>query len=158
MDGWMNQSGDKGLSLLVVPVEMCGHRASLTDVSEHSRELLGLMEDSCHSSSIHVYVFLHEEGGVNSGHSDQLGLVESGLVTPDPCWVVLSVTLWGSAGVDVAPFLVTLLNTQPHSAGSIYPLPLCDAPRADLESAGRPPPLQRAVPPSDEAQSPPCYL
>lgn len=54
-----------------------------------------LMEDSCQSSSIHVYVFLHREVGVNSGRSDQLALAESGLLTLDPCWVVLSINPLG---------------------------------------------------------------
>lgn len=50
-----------------------------------------LMEDSSQSSSMHVYVFLHRELGVNPGRSDQLALAESGLLTLDPCWVVLPV-------------------------------------------------------------------
>lgn len=50
-----------------------------------------LMEDSCQGSSIHVYVFLHRNVGVNSGRSDQLALAESGLLTLDPCWVVLPI-------------------------------------------------------------------
>lgn len=53
------------------------------------------MEDSCQSSSIHVYVFLCGEAGVNSGRSDQLALAESGLLTLDPCWVVLSINPLG---------------------------------------------------------------
>lgn len=55
------------------------------------------MEDLCQSSSIHVYVFLHRKVGVNSGHSDQLALAESGLLTLDPCWVVLSINPLGSS-------------------------------------------------------------
>lgn len=54
-----------------------------------------LMEDSRQSSSIHVYVFLHRKVGVNSGRSDQLALAESGLLTLDPCWVVLSINPLG---------------------------------------------------------------
>lgn len=54
-----------------------------------------LMEDSCQSSSIHVYVFLHRKVGANSGRSDQLALAESGLLTLDPCWVVLSINPLG---------------------------------------------------------------
>lgn len=50
-----------------------------------------LMEGLCQSSSIHVYVFLHRNVGVNSGRSDQLALAESGLLTLDTCWVVLSI-------------------------------------------------------------------
>ena len=53
------------------------------------------MEDSCQSSSMHVYVFLHREVGVNSGRSDHLAPVESGLLTFDPCWVVLSINPLG---------------------------------------------------------------
>lgn len=54
-----------------------------------------LMEDSCQSCSIHVYVFLQREVGVNSGHSDQLALAESGLLTSDSCWAVLPINLLG---------------------------------------------------------------
>lgn len=50
-----------------------------------------LMEDSSQSSSMHVYVFLHRELGVTPGRSDQLGLAESGLLTLDPCRVVLPI-------------------------------------------------------------------
>lgn len=53
------------------------------------------MEDSCQSCSIHVYVFLQREVGVNSGHSDQLALAESGLLTLDSCWAVLPINLLG---------------------------------------------------------------
>lgn len=54
-----------------------------------------LMEDSCQSCSIHVYVFLQREVGVNSGHSDQLALAEIGLLTLDSCWAVLPINLLG---------------------------------------------------------------
>lgn len=40
---------------------------------------------------MHVYVFLHRELGVNPGRSDQLALAESGLLTFDPCRVVLPI-------------------------------------------------------------------
>lgn len=49
------------------------------------------MEDSYQNSSMHVYVFLHRKVGVNPGRSDQLALAESGLLTLDPCWIVLPI-------------------------------------------------------------------
>lgn len=54
-----------------------------------------LMEDSCQRGSIHVHVFLHRKVGVNAGCSDQLALAESGLLTLDPCWVVLPINPFG---------------------------------------------------------------
>lgn len=40
---------------------------------------------------MHVYVSLRRELGVNPGRSDQLALAEIGLLTLDPCWVVLPI-------------------------------------------------------------------
>ncbi len=56
----------------------------------------------------------------------QLALAEIGLLTSDPCWVLLPIkTLWGPAGVDVVPILFWPLNTQLHSVCNFHFLSLC---------------------------------
>lgn len=80
-----------------------------------------LMEDSCQSSSIHVYVFLHRKVGVNSGRSDQLALAESGLLTLDPCWVVLPIN---PLGLSWSWCSVLSSGSAKHTATFTLQLPL----------------------------------
>lgn len=79
-----------------------------------------LMEDSCQSSSIHVYVFLHRKVGVNSGRSDHLALAESGLLTFDPCWVVLSIN---PSGLSWSWCSALSLGSAKHTATFTLQLP-----------------------------------
>lgn len=92
-----------------------------------------VMEDSCQSSFIHVYVFLHRKVGVNSGRSDQLALAESGLLTFDPCWVVLSINPLGpswswcsilssGSAKHTATFTLQLPFSVSLSRSSIFPV------------------------------------
>lgn len=92
-----------------------------------------LMEDSRQSSSIHVYVFLHRKVGVNSGRSDQLALAESGLLTFDPRWAVLSINPLGlswswcsilssGSAKHTATFTLQLPFSVSLSRSSIFPV------------------------------------
>lgn len=112
-------------------------------VREHNRGLLDhlglLMEDSCQSGSIHVYVFLHRGVGVNSGHSDQLALAESGLLTLGPCWVALPINLlglsWSWCSVLSSGSAKHTATFTPRLLLSVS-LGVKPAPRGDLSSFG----------------------
>lgn len=83
--------GDAHWRWLIVAMEVWRISTQSRSTTETSLISSILMEDSSQSSSMHVYVFLHRELGVNPGRSDQLALAESGLLTFDPCRVVLPI-------------------------------------------------------------------
>lgn len=65
--------------------------------------------------------FLHRKVGVNSGRSDQLALAESGLLTLDPCWVVLSIN---PLGLSWSWCSVLSSGAAKHTAAFTLQLPL----------------------------------
>lgn len=73
------------------------------------------------SSSMHVYVSLHRELGVNPGRSDQLALAESGLLTLDPCWVVLPIN---PSGLSWSWCSVLSSGSSKHTGTITLQLPL----------------------------------
>lgn len=74
------------------------------------------------SEQLHTCVCISpQKVGVNSGRSDQLALAESGLLTLDPCWVVLSIN---PLGLSWSWCSIFSSGTAKHTATFTLQLPL----------------------------------
>lgn len=82
------------------------------------------MEDASIKAAVYMCMYFSMEGwpvGLNSVRCGQLALVESGLLTPDPCWAVLSINLLGPSWSWCSTHS---FGTAKHTATFTLPLPL----------------------------------